>query len=84
MFIVKHKPTGQYYKRGNIRSWYDSKLVGKGEATVYRSKGGATMSVGKMVFDDKPTKIRGVTRKRTHYVLDNTVWEIIPVEIKEE
>jgi len=84
MFIVKHKPTGQYYKRGNIRSWYDSKLVGKGEATVYRSKGGATMSVGKMVFDDKPTKIRGVTRQRTHYVLDDTVWEIIPVEIKEE
>lgn len=39
------------------------------------------MSVGRMVFDDKP-KMRGTYKYLgTHYVLDETIWEIVPIEI---
>lgn len=78
MYIVKHKESGKYFKRGNIRSWWDAKLVEREKATVYRNKAGAKMSVGKMVDNEKPNKNGYVG---VHYELDESVWEIEEIKI---
>ena len=79
MYIVKDKKTGLYYKKGNIRSWWDAKLVERRDATIYRNKAAVKISLGKMITND-PKDIEvmdsGWKFQHCHYELEINKWEI--------
>lgn len=84
MFIAKDRKTGLYFKRGRVNSMWDSKLVEKKYATVFRSMSGVKNCLGSLVKLDRPKR---VNRYRTQYfkmVIDEKRWEIIPVELEEK
>lgn len=84
MFVIKHKPSGLYFKRGNMTSKWDSKLVEKSQATLYRTKAGAIKSAGSYEpFTGEQLKRDkyGLIKQFGTYVLDESKWEIVPAEI---
>lgn len=66
--LIDGNSTGKYFKKGNIRSRWDSKLVDKDEATVFRSMSGVKNCLGQFDFT-------GQKRGRARRILDETKWK---------
>jgi len=76
MFIVKNKIKNLYFKRGNIRSWYDAKLVSREDATIFRSISGIKNCLGKTVHLEKVKILKNGRRVFSKKILDETTWKI--------
>lgn len=84
MFVVKHKETGTYYKKGFRR--YGGKLVdNKQDASIYRTRAGIIASLHVHRKTDRIfTSVNGVQSPIYEKVFDESVWEIVPVSIEEK
>ncbi len=79
MFIVRHKPTGLFFKRHNWRNFKEPVLAEKSKARVYRSAGAAKMSVGNWISIPKEERSG---RNFGYYVVDESIWEILEVSLE--
>lgn len=83
-FVVQHIETGLYFRRGQIRSKWDSKLVELADATIYRKESSAIKSAGTwrpFKGDEIKRYKNGLIKQYGTYSLDETVWKIVPVDI---
>lgn len=79
MYIVKHKESGKFFKRGNHRSHWGAKLVDRDKATIFRSTSGIKNCLGSLVKLDQPIVKKGGHKQFVKMVLDEETWEIVPI-----
>lgn len=79
MFIIRHKPTGLYFKSFSWCGHHEPVLVDKSKARVYRTRGAAKTSVGNWIY------LREEERKGRdfgYYHLNESLWEIVEVSLE--
>jgi hypothetical protein len=79
MYIVKHKPTGLFFKKHNRRNRTEPVLAEQSKARVYRTEGAAKISVGNWIYL-KQEERKG--RNFGYYFLDESIWKIVEISLE--
>lgn len=79
MFIVLHIPTGKYFKKHNWRNRSQPVVVEKSKARIYRTRGGAKMSIGSWIY---LTPEQRKDKNFGYYFVDDSIWEIVEVSLE--